>query len=423
MPILLRLLHESLALRYCSSFRRRHPTVVVALIIVCCSGVVEMNLRFVGSTITRSSSSFPRIRQHPPYRNPPRSRLAFGSSLQIKTSSKEHHHRWVHPITHNVYVPFPSARVTNGSITRTILSTSGRTEVAEVSMEQLERCIGSDGSMDGLRQEKQNEEKLHRRGQWNDSSYDDNDEKVCIKINSNDNNDNNKHLGIIPVIAPNGVPIYRVERGGEVTYHGPGQVVVYPLFDLQQQQREHEKQLVFKPDLHWYIRTLEQIIIDTLQVYNIIGYRDDINTGVWVTEDDAETKDHQSSSNAIYEHRNKIAAIGVSSSRWITTHGFAINVCPDLQYFDTSNIIPCGISHTDPSDDGNAANETEWLSSCPTNTKKKKIRRGVTSIANILRKRGVCESDIPTTQQVSEDIVRNIQTTFQVNIEYCRFVK
>ena len=80
----------------------------------------------------------------------------------------------------------------------------------------------------------------------------------------------------------------------------------------------------FKMDLHWYLRMIEEVLIQTLAYYNIEGKTDEINTGVWVG-------------------KNKIAAIGISSSRWITTHGFALNVDPDLSYFDTSIILPCGI--------------------------------------------------------------------------------
>ena len=94
-------------------------------------------------------------------------------------------------------------------------------------------------------------------------------------------------------------------------------LVVYPLLDLRRNP--------YKQDLHWYLRSIEEVIIKTLQRYNIVGTRDEINSGVWVGKD-------------------KIAAVGVSASRWITTHGFAINVCPDLAYFDTSVIIPCGIA-------------------------------------------------------------------------------
>lgn len=74
-----------------------------------------------------------------------------------------------------------------------------------------------------------------------------------------------------PVMAPNGAYIYRIERGGEVTYHGPGQLVCYPMLDLRREP--------FQKDLHWYLRMVEQVIIDTLQEYDIEGVRDEINTG------------------------------------------------------------------------------------------------------------------------------------------------
>lgn len=161
-----------------------------------------------------------------------------------------------------------------------------------------------------------------------------------------------------PVTAPRNVPIFRIERGGEVTFHGPGQLVVYPLFDLQEDP--------YKQDLHWFLRMVEEVVILTLQHYNIDACRDEINTGVWVDE-------------------NKVAAVGVSSSRWITTHGFALNVCPDLSYFDTSVILPCGI-------DG----------------------RGVTSIAEILMARG---AQVPTVEEVSSVVLQNIQAVFAIDLK------
>jgi lipoate-protein ligase B len=93
-------------------------------------------------------------------------------------------------------------------------------------------------------------------------------------------------------------------------------LVVYPLLDL--------RRMPYKQDLHWYLRCIEEVIIRTLQRYDIVGIRDEINSGVWVGQ-------------------KKIAAVGVSASRWFSTHGFAINISPDLSYFDTSVIIPCGI--------------------------------------------------------------------------------
>jgi lipoyl(octanoyl) transferase len=163
----------------------------------------------------------------------------------------------------------------------------------------------------------------------------------------------------VPVMAPNGVPIYRVERGGEVTFHGPGQLVVYPLLDLRRPP--------YKQDLHWYLRMVEEVVIQTLLAYEIKGYRDDINTGVWVGKE-------------------KVAAIGVTSSRWITTHGFALNVSPDLSFFDTSNILPCGIEG-----------------------------RGVTSIEKILSEGG--SSDIPTIEDVATETSRNLEKVFDIQIQ------
>ena len=107
-------------------------------------------------------------------------------------------------------------------------------------------------------------------------------------------------------------PVLRIERGGEVTYHCPGQLVGYPILNL----RRH------RPDLHWYLRQLEEVLINTLQVLDIPGERLPGLTGVWVDG-------------------HKVAAIGIKVSRWITMHGFALNVCPDLSGFQ--HIVPCGI--------------------------------------------------------------------------------
>lgn len=167
----------------------------------------------------------------------------------------------------------------------------------------------------------------------------------------------------MPAIAPNGVDIFRVERGGEVTFHGPGQLVVYPLLDLKRRSS-------LQQDLHWYLRMIEEIIILTLQEYHVDACRDEINTGVWVNE-------------------KKVAAVGVNASKWITTHGFALNVNPDLLgYFDTSNILPCGIEG-----------------------------RGVTSIHEILKEQGKDESDIPTLDEVAAVVLRNLQHVFDIEIQ------
>ncbi|MBI4781303.1 MAG: lipoyl(octanoyl) transferase LipB [Oscillatoriophycideae cyanobacterium NC_groundwater_1537_Pr4_S-0.65um_50_18] len=106
--------------------------------------------------------------------------------------------------------------------------------------------------------------------------------------------------------------LYRVERGGEVTYHCPGQLVGYPILNLQRHRQ----------DLHWYLRQLEEVLIQVLALYNLKGDRVPGFTGVWV-------------------EGRKVAAIGIKVSRWITMHGFALNVCPDLSGFQ--KIIPCGI--------------------------------------------------------------------------------
>ena len=119
-----------------------------------------------------------------------------------------------------------------------------------------------------------------------------------------------------PVLAPNGSPIYRIERGGEVTFHGPGQLVMYPLLNLKNPN--------YQQDLHWYLRNIEEVIIQTLLHFDIQSNRDAINTGVFVGQ-------------------NKIAAVGVSASKWITTHGLALNVNPNLDNFDKDISIPCGL--------------------------------------------------------------------------------
>lgn len=114
-----------------------------------------------------------------------------------------------------------------------------------------------------------------------------------------------------------GVDYVKIDRGGDVTYHGPGQLVVYPILDLEQ----------FGMSLREYIYNLEQSVIDTLTLYGIKSGRIKEFTGVWIN--------HESSS------PKKIAAIGVKSSRHVTMHGLAFNIKPDLKYFDL--IIPCGI--------------------------------------------------------------------------------
>lgn len=114
-----------------------------------------------------------------------------------------------------------------------------------------------------------------------------------------------------------GATFYKINRGGDITYHGPGQIVGYPILDLEN----------FFTDIHKYLRLLEEVIILTLAEYNIIGVRSEGETGVWI---DVGTP-----------FARKICAMGVRASRWVTMHGFALNVNANLGYFD--NIIPCGI--------------------------------------------------------------------------------
>ncbi len=114
--------------------------------------------------------------------------------------------------------------------------------------------------------------------------------------------------------ARTGWEVYRIERGGEVTYHCPGQLIGYPIINLR----------YYRQDLHWYLRQLEEVIILVLKVYGLKGYRVAGLTGVWL-------------------EGRKIAAIGIKVRRWITMHGFALNVSPDLSGFE--RIVPCGIEN------------------------------------------------------------------------------
>ena len=118
-------------------------------------------------------------------------------------------------------------------------------------------------------------------------------------------------------LAEKGVSFYKSNRGGDITYHGPGQIIGYPILDLDN----------FFGDIHKYLRFLEEVIIRTLAEYNIKGERSEGETGVWL---DVGTP-----------FARKICAMGVRTSRWVTMHGFALNVTTNLGYFD--HIIPCGI--------------------------------------------------------------------------------
>lgn len=114
------------------------------------------------------------------------------------------------------------------------------------------------------------------------------------------------------LLARDGVDVFEVERGGDVTFHGPGQLVGYPIIDLKS----------YKQDLHWYLRTLEQALIDALAILDIRAEQNPGLTGVWTCG-------------------RKIASIGIHVKQWVTWHGFALNVTTDLAQF--GRIVPCGI--------------------------------------------------------------------------------
>lgn len=119
------------------------------------------------------------------------------------------------------------------------------------------------------------------------------------------------------------IEYYKINRGGDITYHGPGQLTVYPIFDLDE----------FYNDLHRYVRDLEEVVIRMLATYDIIGYREPQYTGVWIAPNDR------------FKLKRKICAIGVHMSRWVSLHGLALNVNTDLDMFDY--IVPCGIQEAD----------------------------------------------------------------------------
>ena len=114
-----------------------------------------------------------------------------------------------------------------------------------------------------------------------------------------------------------GAAFHKINRGGDITYHGPGQIVGYPILDLDN----------FFTDIHKYLRLLEEAVVLTLKEYGLFGERSKGETGVWLDVGTPKAR--------------KICALGVKSSRWVTMHGFALNINSDLSYF--SNIIPCGI--------------------------------------------------------------------------------
>ena len=128
--------------------------------------------------------------------------------------------------------------------------------------------------------------------------------------------DKNNLVGSEEYLQRNNLSVYDIDRGGDITYHGPGQIVGYPIINLGE----------WKKDTHKYLRALEEIIIKTCGVFGVTAGRNSRYTGVWI------------------ENR-KIAAIGIKVSRWITMHGFAFNINTDLKLFN--GIIPCGINDKD----------------------------------------------------------------------------
>ena len=135
------------------------------------------------------------------------------------------------------------------------------------------------------------------------------------------------------LLQPAGIDVFEVERGGDVTFHGPGQLVGYPILDLR----------AYKQDLHWYLRTLEQALLEALGMLDIPAERNPGFTGVWT-------------------RGRKIASIGIHVKQWVTWHGFALNVTTDLTHFD--RIVPCGIRGVQMTsverETGNGKRETLW---------------------------------------------------------------
>jgi lipoyl(octanoyl) transferase len=131
-----------------------------------------------------------------------------------------------------------------------------------------------------------------------------------------------RHLLASPtLLASRGVELFEVERGGDVTFHGPGQLVGYPIIDLKRHKR----------DLHWYLRQVEEALIRAIAPFGLLGERRAGLTGVWT-------------------EGRKLASIGVHARDWVTWHGFALNVTTDLRYFDL--IVPCGIDAVEMSSVG-----------------------------------------------------------------------
>jgi lipoate-protein ligase B len=139
------------------------------------------------------------------------------------------------------------------------------------------------------------------------------------------------HLLASPqLLAARGVELFEVERGGDVTFHGPGQLVGYPIIDLKRHKR----------DLHWYLRQVEEALIRAVTPFGIVAERSVGQTGVWT-------------------QGRKLASIGVHARDWVTWHGFALNVTTDLSYFDL--MVPCGIAQVEMTSVAKEVGESEPL--------------------------------------------------------------
>jgi len=128
------------------------------------------------------------------------------------------------------------------------------------------------------------------------------------------------------LLRSKGIEVYESDRGGDVTYHGPGQIVAYPIIDLRE----------WKRDVGAFVRAIEQTLIDTLEEFGIRSFRIPKLTGVWTDAGGGQIAPYQA------PYQAKIAAIGVHLSRWVSTHGWALNVTTDLRFFDF--IVPCGLT-------------------------------------------------------------------------------
>jgi lipoyl(octanoyl) transferase len=134
------------------------------------------------------------------------------------------------------------------------------------------------------------------------------------------------------LLRQKGVEYFETRRGGDITYHGPGQIVAYPILNLAAIRR----------DVVWYVRMLEEVMIRVTAEYGIVAHREAGKTGVWVAAEENSSPQETQSTHGEAARSEKLGAIGVHISRWVTSHGFAYNMSTDLRYFDL--IVPCGIA-------------------------------------------------------------------------------